>query len=166
MKDAKSEEPVKAGYVPPSRRVEDKSQKPLTAEQLDSQTNFPSLSMGSPMTKAASWGQLRSRLLPEAQESMKAAIEESLKRNEAALEEAQSREAITDPFLMTREKAQREGWEVLRLKPEDRRAWFNKSTYNLNRSVEEPYAWPNSVMSFSVDKVQKLVQSSYTELPF
>ena len=160
MKEVKPEEPIKGGYVPPSRRVEDKSQKPLTAEQLDSQTSFPSLPMGSPMTKAVSWGQLRARLLPETQkeESMKAAIEESLKRNEAAEEEAQRSEAITDPFLMTREKAHREGWEVLRLRPEDRRAWFNKSSYNIHEPVEDPYDWPSPTLSFSVQKTQKLIQ--------
>ena len=89
---------------------------------------------------------------------MKVAIEESLKRNEAALEEAQRNEAITDPFLMTRERAHREGWEVLRLRPEDRRAWFNKSSYNVHEPVEDPYDWPSPTLSFSVQKSHRLIQ--------
>lgn len=167
-------------YTPPSRRLEEaKVVKPLTAEQLDSQTSFPSLPSIKVMTKAASWGQLRARLssppvTPRAgdaspispispiENSMKAVIEESLKRNEAAEEEAQRNEAITDPFLMSREKAQKEGWEVLKLnmKGDEKRAWFNKSSYNFHEQVEQPYAWPAPIMSFSVDKVQKVIQRS------
>jgi len=93
---------------------------------------------------------------------MKRAIEQSLKRNEVAEEEAQHREATTDPFLMTREKAQREGWEILDLylKGEDKRQWFSKSGYNYQEHVEKAFPWPAPIMSFSVDKVQKLIEHS------
>ena len=93
---------------------------------------------------------------------MIAAIEESLKRNEAAEEKAQHRELITDPFLMTRDRSRREGWEILplNLKGEEKRRWFEQSHYNIREQVEEPYAWPAPIMSFSVDKTQKLIQPS------
>ena len=181
--------PAGSRYLPPSKRGDEvKQQKPLTVEQLDSQMSFPSLPTVAHMTKAASWGKLRARLSsppatpkadadssqllgdtqgdsvesPKAQEehSMKNAIEQSLKRNQAAEVDAQHREAITDPFLMTKEKCAREGWEVLRvnLKGDERRQWFEKSTYNVREHVEQPYAWPAPIMSFSLDKVQKLIQ--------
>ena len=174
-----AESPTETGsrYVPPSKRGEEaKVIKPLTAEQLDSKTNFPSLpSMG--MTKAASWSQLRAKLSsppatprldtliveePAVENSMKVVIEESLKRGIAAVEEALSREAITDPFLMSRDRAHREGWEILKLNmtAEEKLRWLEKSIYNYNETVEEPYAWPAPIMSFSVDKVQKLIQPS------
>ena len=96
------------------------------------------------------------------EQSMKVAIEESLKRNIAAEEEALTREAITDPFLMSKDKAQKEGWEVLKLnmKGEEKRQWFAKSNYNFQELVEEPYAWPSPIMSFSVSKAHKLIQPS------
>ena len=172
-----AESPTETGsrYVPPSKRGEEaKVIKPLTAEQLDSKTNFPSLpSMG--MTKAASWGQLRARLSspsprdttlivdePPVENSMKMVIEESLKQDIVAKEEARSREAITDPFLMSRDKAHREGWEFLKLnmRGEEKRQWLEKSIYSFQEKIEEPYAWPAPIITFSVDKVQKLIQPS------
>lgn len=180
MKQAPPTEDTEPGsrYVAPSkRRDEIKQQKPLTAEQLDSQASFPSLPTTGKMTKAASWGQLRARLssppvtlkigadsLPQSshEHSMKRTIEQSLRRNEAAKEDAQHREAITDPFLMTREKCDREGWEVLKLnmKGEEKRQWFAKSSYAFREQIQQPYAWPAATMSFSVDKVQKLIEPS------
>jgi hypothetical protein len=164
---------VGSRYTPPSKRGEEvKVVKPLTVEQLDSQTNFPSLPSTGGMTKAASWGQLRARLASpqpdevpspviesQGQNSMKSVIEDSLKRNEIAAAVAQRNEAITDPFLMSRDKAVREGWEILNLgmKAEEKREWFNRSSYNLHEQIEEGYAWPAPIMSFSVDKVQKLL---------
>lgn len=163
---------VAARYMPPSKRGEEaKAPKPITAEQLESQTAFPSLPSTGAMTKPVSWGKLRARLSsppttpradepPPAEHSMKVAIEESLKRNIAAEEEAQRNEAITDPFLMSRDKARREGWEVLKLnmKGEEKRQWFSKSSYAVEEELEEPYAWPAAIMSFSVEKTQKLIQ--------
>lgn len=189
MKQAPPTDVIPAGsrYVPPSKRGEEvKEQKALTAEQLDSQTSFPSLPTAGHMTKAASWGKLRARLssppatpraecesLPSPQNaeaqpnqapehSMKIAIQQSMKRNEAEKEHAQHREAITDPFLMSREKSAREGWEVLKLNMtgEEKRQWFAKSSYAFQEQVEQPYAWPSPIMSFSVDRVQKLIQPS------
>lgn len=175
--DSPKEAPA-SRYTPPSKRGEEVKVKGLTAEELDSQMNFPSLPLTGGMTKAASWGQLRARLSPisprsEAspivdeqptprENSMKVMIEESLKRNEAEAQQAQENEAITDPFLMSRDKAHKEGWEVLRLnmKADEKRTWFNKSSYAFEEKVEEPYAWPAPIMSFSVDKVQKLIQHS------
>ena len=164
---------VGSRYTPPSKRGEEvKVIKPLTVEQLDSQTNFPSLPSTGSKTKAASWGQLRARLAtpqpdevpsavvdPQLQNSMKSVIEDSLKRSEIAAAVAQRNEAITDPFLMSRDKAQREGWEILnlRMKEDEKRLWFNRSSYNLQEHVEEAYAWPAPIMNFSVDKVQKLL---------
>jgi len=161
-------------YVPPSKRGDEpKVEKQLTAEQLDSQANFPSLPSVGAMTKPVSWGKLRERLssppttpkvdeAPPQEHSMKLAIEESLKRNIAAEEAAITREAITDPFLMSKEKARREGWEVLKLnmKGEEKRQWFANSSYSFQEQVEEPYAWPSPIMSFSVEKSQKLIQPS------
>jgi hypothetical protein len=159
-------------YVPPSKRGEEaKAPKPITAEQLESQASFPSLPSTGAMTKPVSWGKLRARLSsapttprpdepPPVEHSMKVAIEESLKRNLAAEEEAQRNEAITDPFLMSREKARREGWELLKLnmKGEEKRQWFSKSSYGIDEELEVPYVWPAPIMSFSVDRVQKLIQ--------
>ena len=169
--DSPTTEPA-SRYVPPSRRAEEvKQPKPLTVEQLDSQSTFPSLP-SSPMTKPVSWSKLRTRLAsppgtpkpdeePE-EHSMKVAIEESLKRNIAAEEEALTREAITDPFLMSKDKARREGWEILKLnmKGEEKRQWFAKSAYNFQEPVQEPYAWPSPVMTFTVEKTQKLIHPS------
>lgn len=170
---AESPTEIVGRYVPPSKRGEEaKVIKPLTAEQLDSKTNFPCLpSTG--MTKAASWGQLRARLSsppprtdtpidPSVENSMKTVIEESLKQGIVAKEEARSREAITDPFLMSRDRAYREGWEFLKLnmRGEEKRQWLEKSIYSFQEKVEEPYASPALIMSFSVDKVQKLLQPS------
>ncbi len=162
-----------ARYVPPVKRGEEaKAPKPLTAEQLGSQTNFPSLPSSGSMTKPVSWGKLRARLSsppttprpeePPAEHSMKVAIEESLKRSIAAEEEAMRNEAITDPFLMSRDKARREGWEVLKLNmtAEEKYQWFLRSSYSIQERLEQPYAWPAAVMSFSVDKSQKLIQPS------
>jgi hypothetical protein len=93
---------------------------------------------------------------------MKVAIEESLKRSIAAEEEAMRNEAITDPFLMSRDKARREGWEVLKLNmtAEEKYQWFLRSSYSIQERLEQPYAWPAAVMSFSVDRTQKLIQPS------
>jgi hypothetical protein len=175
--DTPKEVPV-SRYTPPSKRGEEVKVVSLTAEQLDSQTNFPSLPSTGSMTKAASWGQLRARLSsppmtprpdatpvvdePPTENSMKMVIEESLKRNEAEAEQAQKNEAITDPFLMSREKAQRDGWEVLKLnmRGQEKRAWFTKSSYAFQEQVEQPCSWPAPIMSFSVDKVQKLIHHS------
>jgi hypothetical protein len=160
-------DPTLSRYTPPSKRGDEvKVPKALTADQLSSETSFPSLPMASPMTKSVSWGQLRARLSsppstpkPGEDTSMKGIIEQSLKRNEAAEEEAQTREASTDPSLMSKEKLYREGWEVLKLKHEDRRAWFNRSSYNMQEEpTEKPYAWPTPILSFATDKVQKLLQ--------
>ena len=163
---------VGARYMPPSKRGEEaRAPKPITAEQLQSQTAFPSLPSTGAMTKPVSWGKLRARLSsppttpkpdepPPVEHSMKIAIEESLKRTLAAEEEAQRNEAITDPFLMSREKARREGWEVLKLnmKGEEKRQWFARSSYSIQDELEEPYMWPAPIMSFSVEKTQKLIQ--------
>jgi hypothetical protein len=46
------------------------------------------------------------------------------------------------------------------MKADEKRTWFNKSSYAFEEKVEEPYAWPAPIMSFSVDKVQKLIQHS------
>jgi hypothetical protein len=184
MKQGPAAEVIPAGsrYVPPSRRGDEvKEQKALTAEQLDSQATFPSLPTAGHMTKAASWGKLRARLSSppvtprdegnsqelqgntlSQEHSMKLAIEQSLRRNQAAKEDAQHREAITDPFLMTKEKSQREGWEILplNLKGEEKRQWIERSSYAMRENVEQPYAWPAAIMGFSVDKVQKLIHPS------
>lgn len=169
-------EPGVGRYVPPSKRGEDekKTQVPLTAEQLGSDKLFPSLSAahGHTMTKSVSWGELRARLASSPKpsvidgsaapienpidKSMKSVIENSLKRNAAAEEEAQKSEAITDPFLMSKEKCRREGWEILSLKHATRNFNFNYSS--APEYTEKSYAWSAPILSFSAERVQKLIQ--------
>jgi hypothetical protein len=176
IKEYKAQDPTtdaSGRYVPPSKRAEEaKEVKPLSAEQLDSQTNFPSLPSTKPMTKSISWAELRSRLnskeepsTPQPDISMKAMIEDSIKKQEMAEEQAQRAEEITDPFLMTRDHRSREGWEVLNINPNNRKAWFAKSSFNRPSSeyVEEPYAWPNPVLTFSANKTQSLLHPFYAD---
>lgn len=177
IKQYKAQDPTRDAsgrYVPPSKRGEEaKEVKPLSAEQLDSQANFPSLPSTKPMTKSISWAELRSRLnspkeepsTPQPDTSMKAAIEMSMKKQEAEEEQAQKAEEITDPFLMTAEHRVRQGWEVLNINPKQRKSWFAKSSFNRASSdyVEEPYAWPSPVLHFSPTKTQSLLQPFYTD---
>jgi len=143
------ESPIVSKYVTPSRRPE--APKIITAEQLDSQVSFPSLG-GTVMTKGVSWAQLRNRLNPsEPPVSMKASIETSLKRLETAEEEAHRIEQITDPFLMSDARREQEGWQMLNLK-QRRKSWTIHE--------EPPSAWPNPVLSFSVNKMQSLLYRS------
>jgi len=120
-------------YVLPSKRLEEekKSPKPLTAEQLGSESSFPSLAGAKPMTKSASWSQLRARLCtPDSpKETMKEVIDASLKKKEEQEEEAQRNEGTTDPFLMSREMLERTGWVRLPLKIKNRHEWFARSSY-------------------------------------
>jgi len=165
-------EPGIGRYVPPSKRGEDekKTQVPLTAEQLDSDKLFPSLSVahGHAMTKSLSWGELRARLASSPKpsvidgsgvpidKSMKSVIENSLKRNAAVEEEAQKSEAITDPFLMSKEKCRREGWEILSLKHATRNCNYSSGPEYTEKSYA--FAWPAPILSFSAERVQKLIQ--------
>lgn len=120
-------------YVLPSKRLEEekKSPKPLTAEQLGSESSFPSLAGAKPMTKSASWSQLRARLCtPESPKgTMKEVIDASLKKKEEQEEEAQRNEGTTDPFLMSREMLEKTGWVRLPLKIKNRHEWFAHSSY-------------------------------------
>ena len=159
-----------ARYVSPHKRGDEPKAAPtITAEQLGSESSFPSLPMMKPLTKGASWAQLRARLnaspspSPKATEdSMKNVIESSLKKQEAEQEEAISRESITDPILMTKEQRIQNGWATLGI-PSARRAWFNKSSYNQDpvEYVEPPSAWPT--LNFTSAKVMPLIQPYYMD---
>ena len=132
-------------YVPPSKRGEmPVVKKDLTMEQINSEVMFPSLSSANHTTKGISWGTLRSRLETTeiVTKPLKQTIEESIKRTQAEREEALSREAITDPLLMTREKAEREGWTTLHLNYRDPKNWFRRSGYNKEPMKEDLFAWP------------------------
>lgn len=187
VQDAKDPEtPIVSCYIPPSKRqATAKVEVAPTAEQLISEQSFPSLPIGTVMTKNVSWGQLRARLSspkeqqPKEQQpkeqpndqpaespkdtSMKQQIEQSLKKMEEDEEEAQKNDAITDPFMMSKEKLKIEGWQILNMNPKYRRAWLEK--YNINEAeyTEKPYAWPSPIMSFSANKIQSLIQPFYAD---
>ena len=115
--------PLTRSYVPPSKqREEAKVQKDLTQEELNSDTVFPTLSAMKPVTNGATWSQLRSRLSQTSQDSPKESaptllnvIEERMKREAREKEEGMLRDTITDPFLMTPEEREANGWLTLKV---------------------------------------------------
>jgi len=130
---------AKSTYTLPSKRSEEEKKIPksLTADQLSSENNFPSLVGAKPMTKSASWGKLRARLCtptsdPSASQqeaTMKDVIDASLKEKEACDEETQRNEATTDPFLMSKAMLDKNGWARLEIKMKNRHEWFANSSY-------------------------------------
>lgn len=165
--DVKGAETAIVGcYVPPSKRQAVKVEPTLTAEQLSSEQSFPSLSTPTGMTKNVSWGQLRARLSspkeqpsePPKETSMKQQIENSLKKIEEAEETAQKNDAITDPFMMSKEKLAKEGWVILSLNKKHRRACVERYNIQEPETTEMPSAWPAPIMTFSVNKTQSLLQ--------
>lgn len=102
-------------YVPPSKRKEElKIQKDLTQDELNSDAVFPTLSAMKPVTSGATWSQLRNRLSQDPpKETLLNVIEERMKREAKEKEDGMLRDTITDPFLMTLEEREANGWHTL-----------------------------------------------------
>lgn len=158
--------PTTSRYVAPSKRTEEEKAviAAPTAEQLGSETSFPSLPTMKPLMKGASWAQLRTRLntpTPQPDTSMKERIETKLKKSLLEQEEQEKIEAITDPLLMSKSQLSKNGWVTLDLKN------TTSAIASLNADeeyTEPPYDWPTPVLQFSAHKVNtRLIQPFYTD---
>ena len=159
-------------YVTPSKRTEEEKAvlASPTAEQLGSETSFPSLPTMKPLMKGASWAQLRTRLTTppatptpssEPDTSMKERIEATMKKSLLEQEEQEKIEAITDPLLMSRSQLSKNGWVTLDIKN------TAKAIHSLNADpeyTEPPYEWPTPTLQFSAYKMStRLLQPFYTD---
>jgi hypothetical protein len=107
-------------YVPPSMRAEEaKKEKELTAGDLESAKLFPSLSCIPttplppmlPTMPGASWSQIRNRI----EGGMKEHIVGKLEAQKQTVEEQIRIENEGDPFQMSAEQRQKNGWETLKM---------------------------------------------------
>jgi hypothetical protein len=103
--------PKKSKYVPPSERAAT-GPEPLTAAELSSTKLFPTLGLTAAVAAAAPL-------------SFKKNVEDGIKKAQKELEEGYRREQITDPWEMTAEEREQNGWEMLSLRPDaERRCTF------------------------------------------
>jgi len=114
----------KSKYVPPSERAAE-GPAPLTAAELASTKLFPTLGLAVAVAAAAPL-------------SFKKNVEEGIKKAQQELEEGFRREQITDPWEMTEEERQQNGWEMLSLRPNlERRQAFIDSLADSTVHVTE-----------------------------
>lgn len=164
--------PITGRYVTPSKRTEEEKAviAAPTAEQLGSETSFPSLPTMKPLMKGASWAQLRTRLTtppatptpsPEPDISMKERIETRLKKSVQEQEQQEKLDAITDPLLMSKAQLSKNGWVTLDLKN------TTKAIHSLNADpeyIEPPYEWTTPILQFSPHKMTtRLLQPFYAD---
>jgi len=104
----------KTKYLRPSERAAT-GPEPLTAAELSSTKLFPSLGLSAAVAAAAPL-------------SFKKNVEEGIKKAQKELEEGYRREQITDPWEMTVEEREQNGWEIfsLRPNPERRHAFIDR----------------------------------------
>ena len=101
----------KAKYMRPSERAAE-GPTPLTAAELSSTKLFPSLGLAVAAAAAAPL-------------SFKKNVEDGIKKAQLELEEGYRREQITDPWEMTAEEREQNGWAMFSLRPNlERRCTF------------------------------------------
>jgi hypothetical protein len=111
LADLAAAAPKKSKYVPPSERAAE-GPAPLTAAELASTKLFPSLGLAAAAAAAAPL-------------SFKKNVEEGIKKAQQELDEGFRREQITDPWEMTEEEREQNGWAMFSLRPNlERRSAF------------------------------------------